>query len=278
MKIMTWDKNEIKVDVNITGKSDNSDQRAQEIVDRITITDSKSGNTVSFKTNFADEHKNNDKRDRDENHNEGMEVNWSVYLPAGNALTAENQFGKMIVPDIRGEANLTSKFGSLTAGKISNARSITVEFGSADIAQMNGGELTIKFSSGTVKKLGGDINSDLEFSQVKLELDNDLKSIQIDNSYSTVYLDLDRSFSANYDISTSHGEFTNNTAFAIKRQGNDDDNRYGPRFNNRYSGTSGGGAAKVRVNSSFGEIIAGHDLNPDLTDKHKGNKNRTRSI
>jgi hypothetical protein len=41
MKIMTWEKNEIKVDISITGKSDNSEQRAQEIIDRISIADSK---------------------------------------------------------------------------------------------------------------------------------------------------------------------------------------------------------------------------------------------
>ena len=172
MKIMTWEKNEVKDDISITGKSDNSEARAQEIIDRITISDSKSGNTVSFKTNFED--RKNDKSDKGEHRNEGMEVNWAVYLPAGNALDAENQFGKLIVPDLRGEATLSSKFGSLTAGKISNAKEVNVEFGSADIAHIHGGQLTIKFSSGTVKKLSGDVKSNLEFSQVKLDLDNDL--------------------------------------------------------------------------------------------------------
>src|SRR5689334_19165427 len=40
MKLMTWDKNEIKVDVSITGKSDD-ESRAQQILDKISILDSK---------------------------------------------------------------------------------------------------------------------------------------------------------------------------------------------------------------------------------------------
>ena len=132
MKLVTWEKNEIKVDINITGKSDD-EKRAQAILDKISIADGREGNTVYFKTKFADNDKDwdddKDKHNKDgkkEHHNEGMEINYLVYLPSGNALNAENQFGTMIVPDYRGEAEIESKFGSLTAGKISNAKSVTV--------------------------------------------------------------------------------------------------------------------------------------------------------
>jgi hypothetical protein len=274
MKLMTWDKNEIKVDVTITGKSDN-EERAQAIMDRISVTDSKEGGTVSFKTKFEDDKKSWNKDNKDEHRNEGMEINYQVYLPAGNTLKAENQFGKMIVPDYRGEAVLISKFGTLTTGKISNAKEISVEFGKAEIEHINGGQLNIKFSQGRVNKLSGDIKSSLEFSQVKLDIDNDTKNMDIDNSYSTVYLDLDKNLSATYDISTSHGSFSNKSDFTFKKQGDDDDNRYGPRFNERYNGTSGSGSCKIKVQSSFGSIIAGHNMQVDLTEKKKNKPTRT---
>src|SRR5215471_10246 len=41
MKLITWEKNEVKVDVDITAKADD-DKRAQEILDKITIEDGKS--------------------------------------------------------------------------------------------------------------------------------------------------------------------------------------------------------------------------------------------
>ena len=276
MKLNTWDKNEVKVDVSIVGKAD-EEPRAQEILDRISIIDSKDGNTVSFKTKFADEDdkgkKERNKDNKDEHNNEGMEINYTVYLPATATLDAQNQFGKMIVPDYRGEAVIECKFGSLTAGKISNAKEVTVEFGEATIAQINGGKLNIKFSEGTVNKLSGDVKTDLEFSQVKLMIDNDVKNLDIRNSYSTVYLDLNKNFSATYDIHTSHGEFSNKTSFAIKEEGKED-RGYGPRFDRKYTGTSGSGSSKLKINSSFGEIVLGHDLKVDLSEKHKGKSTR----
>ncbi|HMU46173.1 MAG TPA: hypothetical protein PKC72_07395 [Chitinophagaceae bacterium] len=273
MKLVTWDKNEVKVDATITGKSDEED-RAQKILDHISIEDSKSGNTVSFKTKFADDKKVWNKDDKGKHYNEGMEINYVVYLPSGNALKAENQFGKMIVPDYRGEAELESKFGSLTTGKISNAKEVTVEFGKVDIGNIAGGKLNIKFSNGNVNKLSGNVNSNLEFSKVKLNIDNDAKSLDIHNSYSTVYLDLDKNLSASYDITTSHGNFSNESSFTIKKEGSDEKS-YGPTFTNRYSGTSGSGSTKLKVNSSFGEIITGHNLQVDMSEKSKS-KNKTR--
>ncbi|MBL7732270.1 MAG: hypothetical protein JNM88_13920 [Chitinophagaceae bacterium] len=273
MKLVTWDKNEIKVDATITAKSDD-EQRAQEILDRIGINDSKSGGTVSFTTKFKDEKKTWNKKEK--GYSEGMEINYLVYLPAGNTLNASNQFGKMIVPDYNGEATLTSKFGSLTAGKITNGKEVNVEFGEAEIQQLNGGRLTIKFSEGTVKKLGGTVRSNLEFSQVKLEIDNDARSLEVDNSYSTVYLDLDKNMSATYNIHTSHGDFINKTSFNIKKE-EEEGKHYGPDFTSQYNGTSGNGACKIKVKSSFGEIIAGHDMQVDLSEKkkHKGTKAKT---
>ena len=292
MKIMTWDKNEVKVDVTITAKADD-DKRAQEILDKITIEDGKGSGGVYFKTKFAkdqwDDSKDKDKdKDRDGNRedrkkhrNEGMEINYAVYLPAGNPLNADNQFGPMIVPDYRGEASITSKFGSLKAGKISKGKSLTVEFGTGEIAQLNGGKLTFKFSNAvSVGKLSGDVDAVFEFcDKIKVNLDNDVKDLDIKNSYSKLYLDINKNFSAKYDISTSFGEFTNKTAFAIKEEGKDDGDRHGPRFDHKYSGSSGSGNTNVKIKSSFGEIIIGHDLVVDMTDtKKKGKTVKTRAI
>lgn len=267
MKINTWDKNEVKVDVQISGKSDD-EPRAQEILDRISIQDGKESGAVYFKTQFADQKKKENDR---EHRNEGMSIDYTVYLPANSTLEVSNQFGPMTIPDFRGAVDIESKFGSLKAGKLSNNKEVSVEFGKADIALVNGGALNIKFSEGTVGKLSGDIKSDLEFSNVKLNLDNDVKTLNINNSYSQVYLDLDKNFSASWDIHTSHGDFSNKTAFAIKEEAGDDKG-YGPRFSKNYKGTSGGGTAKVKINSSFGEIVAGHNLEVDLSKK---NKNKT---
>ena len=287
MKIMTWEKNEVKLDASITAKADD-DKRAQEILDKITIEDGKGSGGVYFKTKLGKDQWEDKDRDKEKNkegkkshRNEGMEINYTVYLPAGNPLNAENQFGPMTVPDYRGDATITSKFGSLKAGKISHGKSVTVEFGKADIEQLNGGKLTIKFSSGSVSKLSGDVDAVFEFcDKIKVNIDNEVKDLDIKNSYSTLYLDLAKNFSGNYDISTSFGDFKNKTAFAIKEQGKEDDDRHGPKFDHKYSGTSGSGSTKVRIKSSFGEVVIGHDLVVDMSENKNKNKNKgkTRTI
>ncbi len=282
MKINTWEKNEVKVDVQITGKSDD-EKRAQQILDRISIQDGKLSGGVFFRTKMEDW--NDDKSDRSDKdkspRNEGMKIDYVVYLPSGNALDASNQFGPMTIPDFRGQVEITSKFGSLNTGKLSNTKEVNVEFGKATIGQVSGGNLNIKFSEGTVNKITGDVKSDLQFSNVKFDLDNELKSLKLDNSYSSVYLDLEKNFSASWEIHTSHGEFSNQTSFAINEEGKNDDKGYGPRFSKNYKGTSGSGASRISINSSFGEIVAGHDLQVDLSRKHKnksGKKSNTRTI
>jgi hypothetical protein len=265
MKLVTWEKNEVKVDVSITGSSDD-EARAQKILDRISIQDEKNGSGVSFKTKMTDQDKEWNKNEKDKHYNEGMKINYTVYLPAGNPLTAKNQFGPMTVPDYRGEATIESQFGSLTAGKITNAKNIKVAFGKATIAQINNGKIDIQYSTATINKLAGDVDLKVQFSgAVKINVDNDVKSLDIDNSYSTLYLDLNKNLSASYNISTSYGSFKNKSNFKI--DGDGDKKR--DFMTSRYSGTSGGGSSKVNVRSSFGSVIAGHDLQVDTSGKKK---------
>lgn len=262
MKLITWEKNEVKVDASITAMSD-EEADVQKLLDQISITDDKSGSTVSFKTKFASE-KESKQYDKNKHVNQGMKINYTVYLPAGNPLTAKNQFGPMSVPDYRGEATLESQFGSLTTGKITNAKSIKVGFGKVTLGQINNGKIDIQYSTGTINKLVGDVDLKLGFSNaVKVNVDNDVKSLDIDNSYSTLYLDLSKSLSASYNISTSYGSFKNKSSFKIDGDSKKD------YLTSRYSGTSGSGGSKITIRSSFGEVIAGHDLQINTSSKKK---------
>src|SRR5215208_3691536 len=97
MKLITWEKNEIKVDISMTGMSDD-EARAQKIIDRISILDEKNAGSVSFKTKLANEDK--QESDKTNKHsNESLKINYTVYLPSGSALNAKNHFGPMIIPD-----------------------------------------------------------------------------------------------------------------------------------------------------------------------------------
>jgi hypothetical protein len=269
MKINTWDKNEIRVDVRIEARG-STEEIAQRILDNIYIEDSKSASGVSFLTKMKNQNMkwNNDKNK--EYKEMGMKIDYTVNLPSGNPLSATNQFGPMSLPDYRGQVMLVSKFGSLTAGKLNDVKEVNVEFGEAKIESVNGGKLTVKFSKGEINNVNGNVIARFEFcDKLKIGLDNNTKDLDIKSSYSTLYLDAASNLSSNISIKTSFGEFSNKTSFNIKKEGDDDDDKYGPKFDKQFSGTAGSGANKLRVKSDFGEVILGHNLQVDMTSKSK---------
>ena len=250
VKINTWGKSEVKVDVSIivTG---NSDERAQAILDNISIDDNKSSDGVSFKTNIGHQDgrgKNNN------NNNQKMEINYEVSMPAGNPLDLDNQFGKTFVPDLSGPVEITQKFGDLVAGNLSNAKELTVEFGSVIAESVNNCKVVIKFSKAEIKKMSGAIKSTFEYcDKVKLTLNNNTTDFSINNQFSKIEVSVADGFNGDFDIHTNFGEFHNGTPIVIKET-KDSDEDHGPRFDKDYSGKSGSGAVKVKIKSSFGTV------------------------
>ncbi len=272
MKISTWDKGEVKVDVTITTEA-GTDERAQQLLDVIEIQDGKSGSGVYFKTKIG----NNNNNNRGKGEKQSFHIDYVVYVPASGFVDARNEFGPLSIGDFKGKIFLESKFGSLTAGNLSGDGNVNVEFGKANVAGMDGGSLSIKFSRGLINNLSGDVRANFEHSSVKLGVENNLKNIDIKNSFTQLYLDVNTGLSASFDISTSFCEVKNKTSFDIKKEGDDDD-RHGPKFDYRYSGKAGGGSARVRVKASFGDVTIGHNLSFDVNDDDKKRKEKTRNI
>ncbi|MGZ5134612.1 MAG: hypothetical protein ACXWCG_05665 [Flavitalea sp.] len=278
LKISTWDKNEVKVDVTMTGKA-NTDERAQEILNGIRIEDGKNSSGVFFKTHIENQNRKHSREEKEKYRNEGFSIDYVVYMPSRNPLSARNEFGKTIIPDYAGEIDVESKFGSLTAGDLANVKRVRVEFGEATIESINNGKLNIHFSGKSiVSKISGNVDVTLEHSGgVKLVLENNVKEVTIKNNFSNLYLDVNKNFSGNFDINTNFGEFSNKSDFAITQQGKDDDDDKGPRFKHQYSGKAGSGTTAVKIRSEFGQVTVGHNLEMKVTEKDRERK-RTRSI
>jgi len=276
LKISTWDKNEVKVDITITAKA-NSDDRAQEILDRISISDGKNGSGVYFKTDLDDDKKDWDKGNKKEHRNESFSIDYVVSLPSRNPLKALMEFGGMTIGDYNGEVVLESKFGSLTAGKLSNPKRVDVEFGKLILESMNGGELTVKFSRAEVNNLDGSVKANFEHcSGIKLNLDNNLKELNIKNSFTPLYLNASSNLSASFDVYTNFAELKNKSNFNIKEEGENDED-HGPKFDHQYSGKAGGGSIAIKIKSEFGQVTLGHNLTFDVNEKDKEGK-KTRDI
>jgi hypothetical protein len=250
VSVETWDKNVIQVDVEI-GVRASTEEKAQQMLDQINVTDHQSGQNIEFKTDIGRMGKGNNNRNDDSRR---FYIDYKISMPAGNPLHIENSFGKTNIPDFAGQASLTSKFGELTTGKITNAKLIHVEFGKANIGWLTNADVIFKFNSkSSVAGISGNSKVDVQFcSQVNVLIDNAIKDLAVYESYSTVNLRVSPSLSAQFEVYTNFGSYNNKTNFNISQK--DEDENSGPKFDKNYSGTAGSGSAKIKIKSSFGSV------------------------
>ncbi|HTI89201.1 MAG TPA: hypothetical protein VL727_01375 [Puia sp.] len=267
--VSTWDRNEITVDIEIGARAA-TEERAQEIMDKLDVKDSKDGHTISFKTN-VDEINSGGKNKRNEGER-SFYIDYVIHMPTGNRLEIENSFGKTEIGDFKGLVSLTSKFGSLNTGKLDNVDLIDVEFGKAFITEVNNGRVIFKYNDQSrIGKVNGDVKITSEFSgNVQFNVADNIKELNLFESYSTVRMVVEKSLSADFDVHTSFGSFRNESSFNINEDKESDENDYGPKFDKDYSGRAGEGRAKIKIKSSFGTVRLSYSgQGRDQGEKHK---------
>jgi hypothetical protein len=265
VKIITWDKNEIKVDIHIEVSSTDKEMMEKSF-ERIDVTDRQDGKDVFFKTEMNKENKKDNIGCNNCSNN--MSIDYEVHIPSGNALKIENTFGGITIPDYAGPVWLVNKYGTLTAGKLSKPEKIVVEFGKADLKNLSDIDLEFKYSSVTINGLSGNSKLKMSFcSYSKITLDNGLKSLSLHDSYSSVHLDPPANLPATYTINTSYGSFVDKTNIGIKRT--DTPSKFGPDMSRQFEGKSGAGTVKIDIKSSFGNIMIGQGTKDDMKEKKK---------
>ena len=266
VKVVTWDKNEIKVDIKIETSSTNKEM-ADKTFERIDVTDKQEGKNIYFTTTH-EKNKTKDEKIGCNNCSNTMSVDYTIQIPATNALNIENTFGSIEIPDYSGPVSLVNKYGHLTAGKLLKPEKLIVEFGKADLKSIGNIDLTFKYTSVNIANLTGNAKLDLQFcGYSKVNLDNGLTSLSVKDSYSSLHLVPAPNFSATYTVSTSYGSLIDKTNSINRTDGSDD--RYGTNFTRRYEGKSGSGAVKIDIKSSFGNIMIGEGTKEDMKPKKK---------
>jgi hypothetical protein len=277
--VKTWSRNEVKVDIRIEVSSTIKED-ADELFEKIDVGHGKNGNNIYFKTTMEKKDKEKKERDRKGTYSNSIHIDYEVNMPAGLTLDLENRFGKTILPDLTGKVDIDHQFGDLEAGKLSNPGNISVKFGSASIESVNGGKYDFQFVNNTavLKNATGDIKVNVQHCKsngVVIYAAN-TNSIDVGAQHSDVAIVVPKDMSAQFDIDTHFGSLKNNSSFAIKQEGDDNDSkRYGPRFNSSYKGSSGGGKTKIKLDGNFTDFQIGHDAPPVKSKKEKG---KTRSV
>ena len=259
VNVHTWAKNEIKVDITIevTG---NTEKIAQKIIDIFKVKEYKDGSDISLTTY-------NEGTYNTMGQKSSVKVNYEISMPSSNPLKITNEFGSTVLPDYKGEVDLTNKFCSFTTGNLSNVKSINIESVTAKIESITNGSVKIRSSLVDIGKLSGAVKLDVGISNnaTKINVDNSLLRLDASVSYATLILKPVGDLSASYNISTSFGSFRNRTN--TKFDWNDNNDFSGNRemdLNLIYTGKSGSGDIPVKVQCNSGNIVLGEPTQSDI--------------
>ena len=264
IKITTWDKNEIKVDIHLETSSTDK-EFTEKSFEQMDVEESKDGNNINLKTIL---NKGGEQNVGCSNCSNSIVVDYDIRIPSNNALKIRNSFGDVTIPDYTGQVSLTVKYGGLIAGKLSRPEKIEVSFGNADLKSLSNIDLEFKYSKVTIGSLTG--NCKLKFSfcgYSKVNLDNGLTSLILNDSYSSVHLVPPAKLAASYTINTSYGSFVDKTDIGISRT--DTPSKYGADQSRRFEGKAGAGTVKIDIKSSFGKIMIGEGAEKDMKEKKK---------
>ncbi|QPH41886.1 hypothetical protein IZT61_14125 [Pedobacter endophyticus] len=168
--IKTWDKREVRVDVDIRAYS-SSESDAQKLIDAVSVDASKTGDLVAVKTNMADRNgrygrsvKNGVTTWRRE-----VKINYVVYMPASNPLAILQQYGNVELGNFAGPTSLKVQYGNLVAGNLSNSNNyINVQYGKCDVQDLNAAVVKHEYNGPVTIGAVGTLELDAEYVGVNI--------------------------------------------------------------------------------------------------------------
>lgn len=276
--INVWGKDEIKVDV-IVKSYEISDGKAQELLDGVSITESKQDDFIGFKTNVSKENSpgwwESIRRRIESDQKRGIEVNYIVYMPSKNPLNINNSYGSTLIPDFNGPLGIITSYGTLNAQRLVNADnrikvsysavnietfsgSLDLSYGSLNLTNADKLNAKISYSTAKINKLTNSADLNIRYTPgFKInEIDKDVKNLVINSSYSDIKLGLDETARYNFDVTVNNGGFSYNDNQAEITNRSADDKTKGFTSEKNYKGTYGPGRSnsKIVIKSSYSAI------------------------
>ena len=215
--VNTWNRNEIQVRVEVITRA-GTDRAAQDLLNKINIADSRSGNTILVKTEFA--------AMRNYGGNRSFEINYTINMPEENALSVKHSFGDVYLAALKGKVNVNLEHGALKSERLGNAaNSVKITYGSGRCGYINGGNVDIAYSDlsldGTNGIQGsskfssfkiGSLNEtlDLDLKHVTFRVDNvskNVRKINLASGYSPISLNFEDNTAFDFDVNVEFGEF-----------------------------------------------------------------------
>jgi hypothetical protein len=289
VNVTLWDKSEIRVQIIVTANA-STDERAQEYLNSVEITDKREGDQIILHTELQKKSSSWGNWSNGNGEKQYVRIDYSVQMPRNNALSIRNKFGNTNVASFRAPLNIYTRYGNFTADQLTGSlNDIDVAYGNADIGNMEGGKLAIAYSNlaldkanvivltnrfgklkiGEVNKLdanisysgasigtlGGSCKMQLNYSGgFKIGQLKSADNVDIEANYSSVALPLNAETGYDFNVSVTYGGFNypNGQSMLFTTQ---PASNASPGKVKQYTGKIGTGSGpRVRVVSRFGDV------------------------
>jgi hypothetical protein len=274
--VTTWDKHEVKVDVQIKAEA-RDDEEAQKLINGVQIVDSKNGDLISFRTEIG--HNDNGSWNLFNwggNKVRKLTINYTVYMPAKTDLNVEQSYGAIELPDLNGRVKISSSYSNVIAQNLTNpANEIDGSYGNLKMGSLNGGRLEFSYGNVDMEECNN-IKADLSYGSFKLgrlkgvadlnlsyvggfkigEITNSFKKLNINSDYSGIALGISGNSNFDFDVTTTYGGFNyNDDKVTITSKTPPDGSKHISSTKN-YKGHFGkeGSEAQVNIHSTYGGV------------------------
>ena len=183
VKIETWDRDEVSFQIDIK-VSATSKSKAEEAIDRISITFSNTSSEVSAVTEIDDANSSGF-WSWFGNNNQSFKIHYYIKCPKSMSLELSNKYGNITLPDWSGNAVINLKYGSITSQNMTAKTKLFLSYGGLDMKNISDLYSVIKYSDGSIANCE---NADLQLSYSDLKLTNVAK-LKSENKYSKIGID-----------------------------------------------------------------------------------------
>ena len=190
--VKTWDKNRVKVSVNIVVNA-NSEDKADEVFNRININFSNANDYVKVETAIESKKSSWLSWGSSDDSKSDYRINYEVYLPTTNSLDVSHRYGDVYTAKMQGKVNFDLKYSNFKAegvgddsritfaygnGAVLTAKDLTtnVSYGKLNITESNDVSLESKYSQVWIEE-AGDIRCETKYDTYRLGKINDFKNI-----------------------------------------------------------------------------------------------------
>jgi hypothetical protein len=157
------------VDVEIWVEGTN--EKARKLLDKINVSVSLSGGTLTAVTNL----------ENISNNNQEFSIDYRISVPADRDLAIDQKYGTVTMKDLTGKGKFVISYGELTAQNLlSPTLSIDIAYSKANIEQTNDLDLVLRYSSLSLDK-GNILKLETRYSQM-MDL-GEINGITVDSRY-----------------------------------------------------------------------------------------------